>query len=205
VTSRPRPLQVAARILLAAGVLALAYAAFVVVDAHMYQQSQRRRLEQERQHPPVVAPLVDDDHRAPVMAPLVDGDSIGEIEIPRLGIAVSVVQGDSTAILQRAVGHLAETALPGEMGNVALAGHRDTFFRPLKGVQVGDAITLKTRDGDVTYEVESTRVVPPTDLSVLDSTGERTLTLITCFPFSYVGSAPNRFIVRARETGHTPR
>jgi sortase A len=103
------------------------------------------------------------------------------------------------------VGHLAETALPGEMGNVVLAGHRDTFFRPLKGVQVGDAITLKTRDGDVTYEVESTRVVPPTDLSVLDSTGERTLTLITCFPFSYVGSAPNRFIVRARETGHTPR
>jgi len=86
---------------------------------------------------------------------------------------------------------------------VVLAGHRDTFFRPLKGVKVGDAITMKMREGDVTYEVESTAVVPPTDLSVLDSTGGRTLTLITCFPFSYVGSAPKRFIVHARETGNT--
>jgi sortase A len=202
VTSRLRPLQRTAGILLAAGVLALAYAAYVVVDARVSQTNQHRQLEQERQRAPVMEPAV----MAPlVTAPLVDGDTIGEIEIPRLGIAVSVVQGESPTVLQRAVGHLADTALPGEMGNVVLAGHRDTFFRPLKGVKVGDAITMKTRDGDVTYEVESTRVVPPTDLSVLDSTGGRTLTLITCFPFSYVGSAPNRFIVRARETGNTTR
>jgi sortase A len=189
--------------LLAAGVLALAYVAYVVVDARVYQANQHRQLEQERQHAPVMPPLVDGDHRAPGMALPVDGDSIGEIQIPRLGIAVSVVQGESPTILERAVGHLADTALPGELGNVVLAGHRDTFFRPLKGVRVGDAITMKMRDGDVTYEVESTSVVPPTDLSVLDSTGGRTLTLITCFPFAYVGSAPNRFIVRARETGRS--
>ena len=108
-----------------------------------------------------------------------------------------VVQGDSAAILRLAVGHLADTALPGESGNVVLAGHRDTFFRPLKRVQVGDVITLKTRGGAFTYRVESTSVVPPTDVQVIRPTGRRTLTLITCFPFAYIGSAPNRFIVRA--------
>lgn len=77
---------------------------------------------------------------------------------------------------------------------------RDTFFRPLKRVHAGDAITLKTRDGDFEYLVESTAVVRPSDVQVLQPTGRRTLTLITCFPFSYVGPAPDRFIVRARET-----
>jgi sortase A len=81
-----------------------------------------------------------------------------------------------------------------------LAGHRDTFFRPLKDVHAGDAITLKTRDGDFEYRVESTAVVPPSDVRVLQPTGGHTLTLITCFPFYYLGSAPDRFIVRARET-----
>jgi sortase A len=80
-----------------------------------------------------------------------------------------------------------------------LAGHRDTFFRPLKRVHAGDAITLKTRNGDFEYAVESIAVVPPGDVHVLQSTGGRTLTLITCFPFSYLGPAPDRFIVRARE------
>jgi sortase A len=129
----------------------------------------------------------------------------------RTAHALRVTAGvfDSAAILRRAVGHLARTAWPGEAGNVVLAGHRDTFFRPLKRVQVGDAITLKTRIGDFEYLVESTAVVPPTDVQVLQPTGGRTLTLITCFPFTYLGSAPNRFVVRAREThgpltGHAP-
>lgn len=172
--------------LLVVGVLALAYAAYLVIDAHAYQASERRQFEEAR---PIAA----------VESIPADGDSIGEIDIPRVGIAVMVVQGDSAAILQRAVGHLAETALPGESGNVVLAGHRDTFFRPLKRVRVGDAITVKTRRGDFDYVVESTIVVAPTDLGVLESRGGRTLTLITCFPFSYIGPAPSRFIVRARE------
>jgi sortase A len=106
--------------------------------------------------------------------------------------------------LQRAVGHIPETALPGEMGNVVLAGHRDTFFRPLREVRPGDVITLKTPDGSFQYRVESTAVVPPSDVRVLQASSERTLTLITCFPFHYVGPAPNRYIVRAREVGTSP-
>jgi sortase A len=176
--------RAAARILLIAGVLALAYATYVVVDARAYQARQRHQFEATRQ---LAGPA------------LLEGDAIGEIDIPRLGVSVMVVEGDSEEILQRAVGHVAGTALPAEMGNVVLAGHRDTFFRPLKRVRVGDAITLKTRQRAFDYLVESTAVVPPTDLRVLESTGGRTLTLITCFPFSYIGSAPDRFIVRARE------
>jgi sortase A len=177
----------AARVLLAAGLVALGYAAYVVADAKAFQAIEQQRFEHAR------------DGAAAVPA-LVDGGSIGEIQIPRLGLTAIVVQGDSSAILQRAVGHLTGTALPGESGNVVLAGHRDTFFRPLKQVHAGDAITLKTRDGDFEYLVESTAVVRPSDVRVLQPTGGRTLTLITCFPFSYLGAAPDRFIVRARET-----
>ena len=183
----------AARVLLAAGVLALGYAAYVVADAKAYQAIEQRRFERAR-HDADTAPAL-----KAAAAPLVEGGSIGEIQIPRIGLTAMVVQGDSTAILRRAVGHLADTALPGESGNVVLAGHRDTFFRPLKGVHAGDAITLKTRDGDFEYLVESTAVVLPNDVKVLQPTGGRTLTLITCFPFSYLGSAPDRFVVRARE------
>jgi sortase A len=177
----------AAAVFLACGLVALAYAAYVTADTKTYQATERRLFEQARQAPAVAE-----------RPALVDGGAIGEMQIPRLGLTAMVVQGDSAAILQRAVGHLADTALPGDVGNVVLAGHRDTFFRPLRGVRAGDAITLKTRDGDFEYRVESTAVVPPTDVGVLAPTGGRTLTLITCFPFSYLGPAPKRFIVRAR-------
>ncbi len=179
--------RVAAGVFFAGGLLALGYAAYVVIDAKAYQAIEHRRFERARTDP-AVAPA------------LVDGGAIGEIHIPRLGLTAVVLQGESAAILQRAVGHLADTALPGESGNVVLAGHRDTFFRPLKRVRVGDVITLRTRQRDFEYVVESTAVVSPTDVQVLQQTGGRTLTLITCFPFSYVGPAPDRFIVRARET-----
>ena len=181
-----RGARFASRLLLAAGLLALGYAAYVVDDARAYQEIERQRFEQARQttsEPPPVA----------------DGDAIGEIQISRLGLDAIVVEGDSPAILQRAVGHLAGSGLPGESGNVVLAGHRDTFFRPLRRVRSGDVITLKTRHGDFDYRVESTAVVSPDDVDVLQPTGGRTLILVTCYPFSYLGSAPDRFIVRARE------
>lgn len=181
----------ASRILLVAGVFALTYAAYLTIDSRMHQATERRQFALARQGSPVVA--------APIVAAPADGDSIGVIEIPRIGIAVVVVQGDSPAILKRAVGHIADTALPGNAGNVVLAGHRDTFFRPLRDLRVGDAIALKTRQGDFDYVVESTFVVGPADVWVLEARGGHTLTLITCYPFSYIGPAPDRFIVRARE------
>jgi len=177
----------AARVLLTVGLLALGYAAYVVADAKAYQAIEQRAFERARA----------DARRAAAPA---DGDSIGEIQIRRLGLKAVFAQGESAAILQRAVGHLADTALPGEAGNVVLAGHRDTFFRSLKRVRAGDAITLSTRDGEFAYVVESTAIVPPSDIQVLQPTGGRTLTLITCYPFGYLGAAPDRFIVRARET-----
>jgi sortase A len=192
-----RAARQAARVLLVAGVLALGYAAYVVINARAYHAIEQGRLERAKRDA-AVAPAPKPAAPAPV-----EGGSIGEIQIPRLGLTAIVVQGDSATILRRGVGHLADTALPGESGNVVLAGHRDTFFRPLKDVHAGDAITLKTRDGDFEYRVESTAVVPPSDVRVLQPTGGHTLTLITCFPFYYLGSAPDRFIVRAHEIeGH---
>jgi sortase A len=177
---------VLSRVLLAVGLLALGYAAYVVADAKAFQAIEQRRFDMAT------------THQSPAPA-IVEGSALGEILIPRLGLKAIIVQGESPAVLQRGVGHLADTALPGEPGNVVLAGHRDTFFRPLKRVHAGDAITLKTHDGEFEYVVESTAVVTPSDVAVLEPTGGRTLTLITCFPFSYLGSAPDRFIVRARE------
>ena len=170
---------------LALGLLALGYAAYVVVDAHAYQTYEQTKFEKET---PADAPQL-----------LVEGGVIGEIEVPRLRLKAIVVQGDSHTILRRAVGHIPETALPGNPGNVAIAGHRDTFFRPLRNIRMGDAITLKTPAGAFQYVVESTQVVPASDVTVLNALNGRTLTLITCFPFNYVGPAPNRFVVRARE------
>ena len=188
-----RALRLAAAVFLAGGLLALGYAAYIITEARTYQAIELRRFERARPATAVGSALA-------AQPPLVEGGPIGEIRIPRLHLAAMVAQGDSAAILRLAVGHLADTALPGESGNVVLAGHRDTFFRPLKDVQVGDVITLDTRGGAFTYRVESTAVVPPSDLKVIEPTRRRTLTLITCFPFAYIGSAPNRFIVRAHET-----
>jgi sortase A len=170
---------------LAVGLLALGYAAYVVVDAHAYQAYEQSKFENVSSNEP-----------AP---PLVEGGVIGEIQVPRLQLKAIVVQGDSHTILRRAVGHVPETALPGTIGNVVLAGHRDTFFRPLRNIRLGDSITLQTPTGAFQYLVESTEVVPATAVEILNATPGRTLTLITCFPFDYVGPAPKRYVVRARE------
>jgi sortase A len=186
-------------VFLALGVIALGYATYVSIETRVYQRTEARRFEQAREVQ-AAADAVASAAAAAIVLPRVpvDGESLGEIVIERLGIHVIVAQGDSDAILARAVGHLPATALPGLTGNVVLAAHRDTFFRPLKDVRVGDAISLKTYRGDFDYVVESTQVVKPTDVWVLKPTGGQTLTLVTCFPFYYVGAAPNRFIVRAR-------
>jgi sortase A len=124
---------------------------------------------------------------------------IGRLEIPRLKLAVMVREGADESTLSRAVGHIPGTALPGRIGNVGLAGHRDTFFRKLMNIHADDTIELQTTTGTYRYLVKSTRIVTPRDVSVLKASGGETLTLVTCYPFYYVGSAPKRFIVRATQ------
>jgi sortase A len=175
---------------LAGAFLALGYATYVVVDARAYQAIEESRF----------------SNAAPTqgLRTVAEGDVIGEMTIPRLGLKTIVVEGQSAKVLRRAIGHLPETALPGAPGNVALAGHRDGFFRPLRDIRLGDAIALETFDGEFVYRVESTEVVSPSDVQVLEPSRENSLTLVTCYPFYYVGAAPMRFIVRAKQIGRLP-
>jgi sortase A len=184
-------LQGACYCFLAFGVLALGYAGYDFADSNAYQALEIKKFEQPGR--------LSEPHI------LAEGDVIGEMQVPRLGLSVMVVQGDSSASLRHAVGHLPKSALPGEWGNVALAGHRDTFFRPLRDIQVGDEIRFKTPGYSFEYLVESIKVVAPSDIQVLEPSSGHDLTFITCFPFYYVGPAPKRFVVRAREVDRMPR
>ena len=123
---------------------------------------------------------------------------IGKIEIPRVNVAAVVREGVDAGTLDRAVGHVPGTAMPGEDGNLALAAHRDRYFRGLRNIRLGDQIRVETTEGVYEYVVDSTRIVPPTEVSVLNPTPEPSITLITCYPFTFIGPAPERFIVRGR-------
>ena len=119
------------------------------------------------------------------------------LRIPKIHLEAAVLPGTDDATLNRGLGHIEDTALPGTEGNSGIAGHRDGFFRGLKDVSPGDLIELQTRDGRQTYRIERTWIVDPDDVSVLDPTPAQALTLVTCYPFYFVGPAPQRFIVRA--------
>jgi sortase A len=123
--------------------------------------------------------------------------TVGRIEIPAVGLATRVLEGSNASTLRLAVGHIPGTALPGPSGNVGLAGHRDTFFRSLRRIKVGDEIRLTTSAGTFKYRVISLRVVLPTAIEVLNDTKSPTLTLVTCYPFDFPGAAPQRLIVHA--------
>ncbi len=127
----------------------------------------------------------------------VEGSLLGEIEIPRIGLSSIILEGTEPGTLRRAVGHIPGTALPGQSGNLCIAGHRDTFFRPLRRVKAGDEVVVKTPTGTVLYRVKSAQVVRPEDAQVLDNTLVDVVTLVTCYPFHFIGTAPKRFVVRA--------
>ena len=119
------------------------------------------------------------------------------LRIPKIGLEVPVLPGIDEPTLNRAVGAIPGTALPGEPGNVGIAGHRDGYFRGLKDLATGDRLELETLAGRVEYSVTSIRIVEPTAVEVLAPTPQPVLTLVTCYPFYFVGNAPQRFIVRA--------
>ncbi|MDP8989162.1 MAG: class D sortase [Acidobacteriota bacterium] len=173
-----------------AGCLALGYCAFIWGRAH-YDQAQANWT---LNHVLPGDPGTD----APKVA--AEGSLLGRIDIPRLDLSVIVFEGTTDDTLARGVGHLRGTAAPGERGNLVLAGHRDTFFRELRNIRQGDEISVKRPAGDYRYSVDSTAIVQPTQTEVIRPTGDATLTLITCYPFYYIGSAPQRFIVRAHLT-----
>ncbi|HZT78475.1 MAG TPA: class D sortase [Vicinamibacterales bacterium] len=126
------------------------------------------------------------------------GSVLAKLIAPDLGLSATVLEGSDDATLARGAGHIEDTPLPGEPGNVGIAGHRDTIFRALRRVKVGDEFDLKTADGLYRYRVNRTLIVKPEDVYVLDPTPQPTLTLVTCWPFQFIGHAPKRFIVQAQ-------
>lgn len=126
------------------------------------------------------------------------GELVGLLEIRRLRLEAPVLEGTGADVLRRAAGHVPQSALPEDAGNVAVAAHRDSLFRKLEDALPGDLVQLRRPGGMFTYRVEKTWVTDPSDLSVLEDGPRPTLTLITCYPFHYVGPAPHRFVVRAR-------
>lgn len=131
------------------------------------------------------------------------GDVIGRVDIPRLKLSAAVAEGDDDRTLGKAVGHLPDTPLPWQRrGNVALAAHRDGLFRKLEKIRLNDDVRVITPRGEYHYRVKKTHIVDPDDVWVIAPTATPTITLITCYPFSFVGNAPHRFIVQAELVGH---
>jgi sortase A len=172
------------------GLLALSYVGFALLDARLYQAEQARRFERALKETNLARA------ESPAIA-VSEGSTLGRIEISSVGLTAMILEGTDEGTLRRAVGHIRGTPLPGQQGNVALAGHRDTFFRGLRKIRVNDEITLTTLSGSYRYRVDSTKVVKPEETEALEDDGD-ILTLVTCYPFNFVGSAPRRFIVRAR-------
>jgi sortase A len=186
----------------------LGYTAFALLDGWVFQNRQSRDLDERiraRQESPTIGapspaevPAAPEDAPEPVALPA-QGEAIGRIEIERIGLSVIVAEGVDKRTLRRAVGRIPFTALPGQPGNTGFAGHRDTFFRPLEKVVDGDVIVFTAPTGVRRYRVVFSRIVEPEDVWVLDPTERESMTLVTCYPFYFVGPAPQRFIVRAEK------
>jgi sortase A len=203
------------RLFFVIGILALGYVGFVLVDAKLYQAYQSWRFQQDLEalKPPVSSggslhlpspprTLVEASRANAESLSMAgrNGSPLGRIDIGAIGLEVMILEGTEAGTLQRAVGHIPGTSLPGQEGNVAIAGHRDTFFSGLRNIQKNDEITLTTLNGSYRYRVDFVRVVEPEDVEVLDDSGEPVLTLVTCYPFYFVGAAPQRFVVRAHRS-----
>jgi sortase A len=188
--------------LFACALLLLGYCGFVLADSWLFQRRASHDLDRLLRDRTAANHVTAQPESAAtpriVPAALPDG-LIGRIEIPRLRLSEAVKEGIDTVTLRRGVGHVPGTAMPGETGNVGLAGHRDTFFRSLKDLKIKDEIRVSTPQGVFKYEVVSLRIVEPDNVGVLAPSGGNVLTLVTCYPFNFVGPAPKRWIVRASQ------
>ena len=194
--------------LLAIGVSLGAWCAAVLVEARFHNAaplSDNRQLVVTQTAVPVLPGDAGTPRRNAPTAPA--GTLLGRLEAPAVHLSTSVLEGSDDATLSRGAGHIEDTPLPGETGNIGIAGHRDTVFRPLRNIKVGDALTLTTADRAYRYRISKTLIVGPDDVYVLDPTPQPTLTLVTCYPFEFIGHAPKRFIVQATlaDTGAAAR
>jgi sortase A len=178
------------RFFFVAGALAISYVALTLLYAKLYQavagESLEKQIHAQTQHTPGLP-----------RAAAREGDVLGRIEIPRLGVRVAILQGTTSRTLRLGVGHIDGTAFPGEPGNIGIAGHRDTYFRALKDIRERDEIQIQAPAGLSRYQVDRVQVVAPGDVAILTPSAGSAITLVTCYPFHYIGGAPERFIVRA--------
>jgi sortase A len=199
--TRHTALQWLERGLLAAGVGLGAWCAAVLVEAQFHNSLA------------VSAPLtitqtvlLPGDTGAPARrsasaAALASGSLLGRLAAPSVNMSTTVLEGSDDATLSRGSGHIEDTPFPGQPGNVGIAGHRDTTFRPLRNIHIGDALEFTTPDRVYRYRISKMLIVGPDDVYVLDPTDHPMLTLVTCYPFEFVGHAPRRFIVQAQLVG----
>ena len=196
---RRRRLRLAAAfVLVGCGSVLLGGAAWSVLRVELAQQRDLGLLASA-----VVPPGAPETLARPAPPPL-PGELLGRLTIPARGVDTSIREGVADDVLDEAAGHLPGTALPGGAGNSAIAAHRDQLFSGLRSVVVGDLVHLETPTGRSSYRVTDLSVVEPNDLSMLAPTDDPALTLITCYPFNYVGPAPRRFVVRATRVGDRP-
>lgn len=184
-----------ARALIAAGLAALIFYSVDTVHTWRFQRAAKVRVDEmvTMERPAAARVAVPS-----VSKPLQTGEIIGRVDIPRLNLSAAVAEGDDDKTLKSAVGHLPDTPLPWQRrGNVALAAHRDGLFRPLEKIRIEDEVRIVTARGEYHYRVKKTHIVDPDDVWVIAPTDTPTITLITCYPFSFVGNAPQRFIVQA--------
>jgi sortase A len=179
--------------LLLAGIAGVGIWAWSIVRSAIYQSRANREFderidEQARGNSP----------RSAQSSPPKSGSLIGRLVIPRLHLHEMVREGTDNGTLDVALGHVPGTALPGASGNVGIAGHRDTLFRALRNISRDDLIVFQTTHGTYLYDVENTAIVKPQNVGVLAPGSHSEITLVTCYPFHYVGPAPDRFIVKAR-------
>ena len=189
--------------LIATGVGLAAWCAAILVEARFHQTMPLTQ-------PPLVVTqqVLPGDHGDPKAVPVpapAAGVLLGRLEAPSVKLSTTVLEGSDDATLSRGSGHIEDTPFPGQPGNVGIAGHRDTTFRALRNIHVGDALEYRTADRLYRYRISKTWIVGPDDVYVLDPTPQPALTLVTCYPFEFIGHAPNRFIVRAELVGEEPR
>jgi sortase A len=176
--------------LLLLGALAVSYVGLMLLHARTYQEVANSTLAQQMH-------AEGQSKVSPSGSAAKEGDVLGRIEIPRFGMMVAIVEGTTPRMLDVGVGHIEGTALPGEPGNIGIAGHRDTYFRALKNIQIGDGIRIQTATGLSRYKVDKVQIVAPDDIRVLAPSAASAITLVTCYPFHFIGAAPQRFVVHA--------